>query len=474
LASSPPIIVWFRRDLRVTDNPALYEASQRGRPVLPVYILEEDAPRPLGGAAKWWLHHSLSALKRELVCLGAPLLLRRGRAADVLAHLASESGATDILWNQRYDPREMALDQTVTKVLVGLGRRVESFKGALLFEPAETTTQNGQPFQIFTAFWRQCLSKPEPSRPLPRPAKLQEYFGLSGDDLAEWRLLPKKPDWAAGFATSWTPGEDSADARLTDFVEDRLADYLSLRNRPDLDGTSRLSAHLAFGELSPRQVWHAARMNGAFPEDGFLRQLGWREFSHHMLHQFPAMATTPRRARFQDFPWQDDEELWRHFTLGQTGYPIVDAAMRALWETGWMHNRLRMVVGSFLVKDLLIPWQRGEQWFWDTLVDADPACNACGWQWISGCGIESAPYFRIFNPLIQGERFDPDGQYLRRWLPELSGLPDRFIHRPWEAPPTILKKAGVQLGRTYPPPIVEHAKARDRALEAFARLRLVH
>lgn len=469
--SSSPIVVWFRRDLRIADNPALITAAQRGQPVLPVYVLEEDAPRRLGGAASWWLHHSLKALRRHLAQLGATLVLRRGKAVEVLAALAEESGAQTVLWNRRYNPREAAIDEAVTAALRSRGVQVETFSGSLLFEPQGIHTKGCQPFQMFTPFWRCCLSLPDPPRPQPRPSRLIAHAPIDSECTSDWGLHPCAPDWSTGISTAWTPGEDAAQARLADFMEAGLGAYPLRRDNPDRDGTSRLSPYLSFGEISPRQVWYAARAAGAQPGEGFLRELGWREFCHHSLHHFPDLHCQPQRREFQEFPWTADETTWNAFIAGSTGYPIVDAGMRALWETGWLHNRVRMIVASFLVKDLLIPWQRGEEWFWDTLVDADLASNATGWQWVAGCGIDSAPYFRIFNPAIQGEKFDPRGRYVRRWIPELAKIPDIYIHRPWEAPPDVLAKAGVIQGVTYPRPIVEHNAARRRALQAYERVR---
>lgn len=467
-----PIIVWFRRDLRIADNPALSEAALRGQPVIPLYILEEDAPRPLGGAAKWWLHHSLKALCRDLARGGARLILRRGRASQVLLDLARESGARTILWNRRYDRHETGKDCKITSALVGEGIQVESFNGSLLFDPWTVRNRNGQPFQVFTPFWRCCLSLPDPARPLPRPARLPvPAVDVASDGLADWGLPPTGPDWSGGIATAWTPGEDAASARLADFLADGLCCYSQRRDHPDQDATSRLSPHLAFGEISPRQIWHAARAAGSHPSEGFLKELGWREFCHHTLYHSPDLPNQPQRPEFHNFPWSEDGRSWQAFIHGRTGFPIVDAGMRALWETGWLHNRLRMIVASFLVKDLMIPWQKGEAWFWDTLVDADPANNAGGWQWVAGCGLESAPYFRIFNPVLQGEKFDPLGRYIRRWLPELGKLPDSLIHRPWEAPTGVLAKAGIRLGQDYPHPIVDHAAARQRALAAYDRMK---
>jgi deoxyribodipyrimidine photo-lyase len=463
--------VWFRRDLRIADNPALFAASARGQPVIPVYVLEEDAARPLGCAARWWLHHSLKALCRDLGRLGAKLILRRGRAVEVLPNLARECGASTVLWNRRYDPRECDVDSDVERQLAGVKSNVEVFNASLLFEPAQVDGPEAQPSPVFAAFWRRCLTLSEPPKPLERPARLEGYDDLPSDTLADWQLLGRSAEWANATCHLWTPGEDAAYARLADFLAAGLGQYCQRRDHPDIDGTSRLSPYLAFGEIGPRQVWHAARSHGADPAEGFLRELGWREFCHHTLHHFPELPDEPLRPEFRSFPWTGSEQHWSAFIAGYTGYPIVDAAMRALWETGWLHNRLRMIVASFLVKDLLIPWQRGAAWFADTLVDADVANNACGWQWVAGCGIDSAPYFRVFNPVVQAEKFDPRGRYVRRWLPEIVRLSDIYIHRPWTAPAEVLAKAGISLGQTYPLPIIEHNAARRRALMAYERVR---
>ncbi len=469
--STSPVIVWFRRDLRVADNPALTEAAAMGCPVIPVYLLEEPPPRPMGDASRWWLHHSLKSLCRELARLGAQLILRRGRAIDIIPCLAAGSGARAVLWNRRHDPTENAIDTAVASILEAGGIGVRQFNTSLLFDPEAVRNRQSQPFQIFTPFWRHCLSLAEPSPPLPGPPILVGHAELPSERLTDWGLLPRSQDWTAGLGTAWTPGEDAAAARLTDFVDGGLPRYAQRRDLPDQDGTSRLSPYLAFGEISPRQVWQAARTAGTDPAEGFLRELGWREFCHHTLYHFPALPEEPLRREFREFPWTADEDHWNAFIAGHTGYPIIDAGMRALWETGWLHNRLRMIVASFLVKDLLITWRRGQDWFRDTLVDADVANNACGWQWVTGCGVESAPYFRIFNPVIQGEKYDPRGRYVRRWVPELSKLPDLYIHQPWVAPPEVLAKAGVALGRDYPRPIIEHNTARRRALLAYERIR---
>ncbi|AWK86736.1 cryptochrome/photolyase family protein [Azospirillum thermophilum] len=473
----PPVIVWFRNDLRLADNPALAAAAATGAPVIPLYILEEDPedPRPLGGASLWWLHGSLERLGTALARTGSPLVLRRGPPAAVLDALLAETGARSVLWNRRYAPAWIARDRRIKETLKTRGIAVHSHNAALLHEPWTVRTKTGGPFRVFTPFWRALQQMPPPPPPTRAPHALPPPAApVAGDRLADWHLLPTCPDWAGGLRKAWTPGEVSALARLAAFLDGPVARYPEERDRPDRDGTSGLSPHLAFGEIGPRQVWYAARHAAdARPElaagiDAFLREIAWREFNHTLLDAFPDLATRPMDPRFADFPWRDDPAGLKAWQLGRTGYPIVDAGMRQLWQTGWMHNRVRMIVASFLVKDLLLPWQAGEAWFRDTLVDADHANNAGNWQWVAGCGADAAPFFRVFNPVLQGEKFDPDGAYVRRFVPELAGLPARWIHKPWEAPADILRQAGVRLGSDYPRPILDHGAARDRALALYA------
>jgi deoxyribodipyrimidine photo-lyase len=359
------------------------------------------------------------------------------------------------------------------------GLEVQSFNSALLFEPWTVANQEGKPFQVFTPFWRHCLGLNEPAPPQPAPDALPGPARRpKSEPLAAFELEPKI-DWAAGLRAAWQPGEAGAQAALRCFLEAAFTGYAQQRNRPDLPGTSRLSPHLHFGEIGPRQVWHglkawAARRgmaDAAWRGSQFLAEVGWREFAHHLLFHFPHTPTEPLRPEFARFPWRRHPEGLRAWQRGRTGYPIVDAGMRELWATGWMHNRVRMITASFLVKDLLVDWREGARWFWDTLVDADLASNTLGWQWTAGCGADAAPYFRIFNPVSQGEKFDPQGDYVRRWAPELAGLPAEWIHQPWAAPPEVLARAGVELGRHYPAPVVNHAIAREVALEAWAKIK---
>lgn len=469
-----PSLVWFRDDLRLSDNPALHAATQRGRAVIALYVLDEESPglRPLGGAARWWLHRSLANLAEDLETIGVPLVLRRGRADQVLRDLAGETGAGAVCWNRRYRPAEVAVDKAVTSDLRAAGCEVVSFQANLLFEPWAVLTGAGQPFRVFTPFWRAARAKGVARAPLPAPVRLgQAAPAPASDNLPDWSLLPANPDWAGGITETWEPGEVAAQARLEEFLDGALPRYARDRDRPGIGGTSRLSPYLRFGEISPFQVWHAAfALDDASGVDKFLSELGWREFSWHLLHQFGDLESRAFSPKLDAFPWRDDEDAFRAWARGRTGYPIVDAGMRQLWRTGWMHNRVRMVAASFLVKHLMIDWRAGEAWFWDTLVDADPASNPASWQWVAGCGADAAPYFRVFNPVLQGEKFDPTGKYVREWVPELSRLPDRWIHRPWEAPQEDLSCAGIRLGDTYPTPIVDHRVARSRALAAFEGL----
>ncbi len=477
--SASPVIVWFRQDLRLADNPALSAAVETGRPVLPVYILDDEAPGRwrMGGASRWWLHLSLASLGRSLAKAGSPLILRRGTAEQELEKLRSEAGAGAVYWNRCYEPWAIARDKKIKADLGETGIEVQSFNAALLHEPWTVKTGSGGSFKVFTPFHNAVDRLGAPPAPLPAPKTISRPERLSrSDGLDAWQLLPVKPDWAGGMRQSWKPGESGAWTQLKDFPEAPMT-YRQGHDRPDIAATARLSPHLHWGEIGPRQVWHAIetyRASGGLSEGdavAFLRQIVWREFCHHLLFHFPELPDQPWRAAFGNFPWRKDGSLLNAWQRGLTGYPIVDAGMRQLWVTGWMHNRVRMITASFLIKDLLQPWQDGEAWFWNTLVDADLAQNAANWQWVAGSGADAAPYFRIFNPVLQGEKFDPHGAYVREWLPALKDLPDKFIHQPWRAPVDVLKKAGVTLGRDYPLPIVDHAEARHQALAAYAEIK---
>ena len=474
-----PALLWLRDALRIADNPALTAAVARGRPIVALFVLDEVSPdlRPLGGASRWWLHRSLDAFIRRFEAIGGRVVLRRGSASEVVSAVAEEIDAAEIHWNRRYLPAAVAIDRELKAHLRSEGRRVTSYRAGLLHEPPEVKTAGGGAFRVFTPFWKACRATGPFREPLPAPMAIRrpsrEIASLRLDDLG---LLPRAPYWAEGLDRSWTPGEVGATAGLERFLDHGLRDYAVLRDRPDLEHGSRLSAHLRFGEISPFTVAAAvATRVAADPSlaadgDKFLAELGWREFAHHLAFHFGDLATRNFQPRFDAFPWHADGALVEAWRRGRTGYPIVDAGMRELWETGTMHNRVRMVTASFLAKQGLVDWREGEHWFFDTLVDACPAVNPASWQWVAGSGADAAPYFRIFNPIVQGTKFDPDGAYVRRWVPELAGLPAPAIHSPWTVPTAILARTGIELGRTYPAPIVDHARARERALAAFATL----
>jgi deoxyribodipyrimidine photo-lyase len=481
--SDAPCIVWFRDDLRLSDHPALHAAATTKRPVICLYVFDETSKstgaRSIGGAARWWLAQSLRALEKSLGSAGVPLLLRSGQAARIIPDLARESGASDVFWNEIAQAPHRTIENDITTALRDLGVNAHTFAGDLLAAPDTVRTKEGRGLRVFTPFWRRVQAMGVPPNPLPAPRRLHPGPGLSGETIESLKLEPTRPDWAGGLRETWTPGESAAQKRLQHFLKNGLAGYAEARDRPDRDGTSGLSPYLCFGEVSPRQVWHAAQFCAAErpalsgDADKFLSELGWREFCRHLLFDVPDLATRNLQPSFDAFPWRHDEKALAAWQRGQTGYPIVDAGMRQLWHTGVMHNRVRMVVASFLVKHLLIDWREGEQWFWDTLVDADAGSNPANWQWVAGSGADAAPYFRIFNPMLQGEKFDPDGSYVSRWVPEVAQLPKKLIHQPWEANPLELVGAGITLGKTYPHPIVDHRKARERALKAYEKVRAV-
>ncbi|PKR53234.1 cryptochrome/photolyase family protein [Thalassospira marina] len=490
----PPIaIMWFRNDLRLTDNPALAAAIAWARDhdgtILPVYILDDVMERQLGGATRWWLEHSLGVLEKSISEKASThagdtaensLRLFKGKAKDVLSYLCDDHDIGAVFWNRCYDPQSVERDKALKQLCRDdLKLECESFNSHLLYEPWEVKTGSGTSFKVFSPFWRACLKMPPPARPKPAPKDIP-LSGISpaqGVSTAALDLSPKPVNWATGFAERFTPGEDAAREQLHDFIDDRLADYADMRDRPDQLVTSELSPHLRFGEISPREIWHAISHHAeAEPGQGkaaskFLSELGWREFAHHVLFYADDLRTEPLQGQFRHFPWRDDDDALKAWQRGKTGYPIVDAGMRELWHTGYMHNRVRMIVGSLLVKHLLLHWQHGLDWFDDTLVDACPAADPFSWQWIGGSGADAAPYFRIFNPVLQGEKFDAKGDYVRQWVPELRDLPNSHIHKPWEAPALVLKGAGVTLGQTYPEPIVDLKGGRDRAMEAYQQMK---
>lgn len=475
---SDTVILWLRQDLRLTDLPALQAAARDGAKVLPVYILDEEAGedwRP-GGASRWWLHYSLESLARGIADVGGRLMLRRGDSLSLLRELSARHGVTQIYCSRRYEPWAARQESVIRDALGADDIGFKRYPGTLLHEPGSVLTQGGGPFKVFTPFWRAC-QRQLVHAPLAAPA-VNWFDDVPGDALDSWQLRPSHPDWAANWSELWSPGEAGARQRLLGFLDSSVDDYADDRNVPAIDATSKLSPHLHHGEISPRQIWQLCENYKAEHPGSdaavakFQAELGWREFSYHLLHDFPNIPEKPFKANFAEFPWQPDRVAIKRWQQGQTGYPIVDAGMRELWQTGYMHNRVRMVVASFLCKHLLQHWREGANWFWDTLVDADLASNSCSWQWVAGSGADAAPYFRIFNPVTQGEKFDKRADYVRRWVPEIAALPDKYIHKPWEAPENVLLAAKLQLGDTYPEPMVDHRAARQGALDAYQVIRL--
>ena len=468
-------IVWFRQDLRLEDNSALAAAIERGI-VQPVFIWDQASMQPwaVGGASQWWLHHALRDLAASIEGLGGQLSFQIGEPLSELRKLTQLTGASAVFWNRRYEPASIDQDSDVKAALREDGLEVCSFNSRLLFEPWEVQNGSGDPYRVFTPFSKNILKNPLPA---PESVRLNDakWFqaksaGVALDDL---KLLPKI-QWDSGMSEMWDPTREGAMKQLERFLAGAVETYHDDRDIPSVTGTSALSPYLNWGQIGPREI--AAHLEGKRERTGgriYFSEILWREFAYHILFHFPHTTDQPLQEKYAQFPWQnspDDLEAWKR---GRTGYPIVDAGMRQLWATGWMHNRVRMVVASLLVKHLLLPWQEGAKWFWDTLIDADLASNSLGWQWAGGCGADAAPYFRIFNPIIQGKKFDTDGDYVRRWVPELARVPAKFIHCPWEASEIQLRAWGVTLGDNYPYPIIEHSAGRDRALNALQELKKV-
>ena len=470
------VIFWFRQDLRIIDNPGLSKSLTSDK-VLPIYILDDTNSNDcaMGAASRWWLHNSLRELNKNL---DNKLSLYKGDPSEILESLSSRFNIKGIFWNRCYEPWRIERDKRIKSKFIEKNIIVETFNSALLWEPWEILKSDNTPYKVFTPYYRKgCLMSEPPREPLSAP-NLNTLFEdeeniLQLDDL---NLLPRIK-WYKEMEKHWEPGEKGAHKKLESFLSDGLLGYKEGRNFPSKKNVSQLSAHMHYGEISPNQVWHRAKLKKELfgiekDLDHFLSELGWREFSYNLLFHFPELPRENLQKKFDNFPWIENEISFDKWKKGLTGYPIVDAGMRELWQTGYMHNRVRMIVGSFLVKNLLLHWHKGEEWFWDCLIDADLASNSASWQWVAGSGADAAPYFRIFNPILQGKRFDPDGTYIKKFIPELEQLPNKYIFSPWEAPIEVLSEANIELGSDYPEPIVELTKSRDRALEAFSTIRI--
>lgn len=475
MTSSPLTVFWFRQDLRLSDNPGFTEAVKKG-PVLPIYILDDEGAGEfkMGGASRWWLHHSLTKLNESL---NNQLRVFKRNPREILEKLCQDYTVAAIYWNRCYEPWRIRVDSHIKSLFKDKNIECRSFNGALLWEPWDVLKKDATSYKVFTPYYRRgCLVAGAPRKPLPLPDKIDFADAKRELSIEDLNLMPRV-HWYDQMEACWQIGEASAQNRLGDFLDQGLRGYKEKRNFPDKPNVSRLSPHLHFGEISPNQVWYAAQTKGQLEGGGedldcFLSELGWREFSYYLLYHFPELPVKNFQSKFDGFPWRSSDSLLKAWQTGLTGYPIVDAGMRELWQTGYMHNRVRMIVGSFLVKNLRLHWHLGEEWFWDCLVDADLASNSASWQWVAGSGADAAPYFRIFNPVIQGEKFDPEGAYTRRFVPELANLPSQYLFKPWEAPDAVLRASGIVLGKTYPLPIVDLAKSRDGALEAYRSLNL--
>lgn len=461
-------VVLFRNDLRLVDHLALNAAIRTGDYVLPIYVYDQSCSRLIGGASKWWLHHSLLALQRSLKSCDANIILRRGNSLEILKDLLGKINFTHIFWHDRYDQEGRKQDEEIRQYFENRGVECESFSGLLMFQSENFRTKEKTPFKVFSPFWKHCLRNGDVITLSKRPSKIKYYSGIKihSETLSSWKLLPTKPHWARRFGKTWIPGEQGAQKLFKEFLNNKLSRYKIELDKPAALAISDLSPHIHWGEISVRQLWHDVKAhsilkNCSSSSECFLKALGWREFSYYTLYHYPKIATQPLKEKFQNFHWNEEMSLFQAWSQGNTGYPIVDAGMRQLWQTGYMHNRVRLITASFLIKNLLISWQEGEEWFWDTLVDADLASNSFNWQWVAGCGADAAPYFRIFNPILQSRRFDSQGKYIRYWVPELAEVSNKYIHQPWRMKKRI---------NNYPSPIVDFYSSRDEAMDRFRQL----
>ena len=467
-------LVWFRQDLRVKDNPALTWAVEQGN-IIPIFILDTQNSQQYapGGASQWWLHHSLESLNRRL---DGQLRIFAGDPQTIINELLAKHNFDHLAWNRCYESWQQERDRAIKQAVKQTSTLAKSFNGSLLWEPMSIAKGDGTPYKVFTPYYRNgCLKATSPRYPLASPSKISYAdYDLSASSIEELKLLPSI-NWDTGFKELWSPGEDGAATQLSDFIACAAISYRDVRNIPSIKGTSHLSPHLHFGEISPNQAWYAVldAFGGSDNENiyTFLSELGWREFSYYLLFHWPSLPTDNFNSKFDRFHWDNNETLIKAWQKGQTGIPIIDAGMRELWQTGYMHNRVRMVVGSFLVKNLRTDWRIGERWFWDCLLDADLASNSASWQWVAGSGADAAPYFRIFNPILQGEKFDKQGEYVKQYCPELKALPNKYIHKPWDAPENVLQSAGIRLGEDYPKPIVDLKVSRQQALDAYKEIK---
>lgn len=460
------VIHWFRQDLRLEDNTALFAATQNGR-VLPIYILDNEYD--MGEASRVWLHHSLVELNASLC---GTLRLFTGKTINTIRKIIAENHIRAIYWNRCYEPQRIVCDKAIKAELIKKGTEVYDYNSSLLQEPWTILKQDNLPYKVFTPFYKKAYSENfTPRKPIPSPPKLRLVKNIRDQSIDHLKLLPSL-SWGKRIMSNWRTGEKEAKKKLAWFSQYKLRDYEKDRNFPGQDKVSHLSPHLHFGEISPQQIWYSVKLYGKGKNvKAFLREICWREFSYYLLYHFPDLPKRNLQKKFTHLPWKDNIDTLKAWQKARTGYPIVDAGMRQLWQTGYIHNRVRMIVASFLVKNLLLHWRYGEEWFWNCLLDADLASNSASWQWIAGCGTDALPYFRIFNPITQGRKFDSSGTYTRCYVPELKNIPNEYLFNPWEAPEQVLVKAGIVLGQTYPFPIVDFKTSRAVALSAYQSIK---